>query len=29
MIKLNDNAVSYMNRRNFKDIILQVEEITS
>lgn len=29
MIQLNDKAVSYMNRLGYKDIVLDIEEVTS
>lgn len=29
MISLNDKAISYMKRLGFKDIILDIEEVTS
>ncbi len=29
MVKLNDNAVAYMKRQNFSDILLRAEEVTS
>ncbi len=29
MVQLNDNAIAYMHRRGFHDIILSIEKITS
>ena len=29
MVELNDNAIDYMKRLNFKDIVLNIEEISS
>lgn len=29
MIHLNDNAIAYMNKREFRNIILSIETITS
>lgn len=29
MVHLNDNTVSYMNKRGFRNIILSIETITS
>jgi len=29
MVRLNDNAVTYMNKRGFRNIILSIETITS
>lgn len=29
MVHLNDNTVSYMNKREFRNIILSIETITS
>ena len=29
MVRLNDNAVTYMNKREFRNIILSIETITS
>lgn len=29
MVELNDKAIDYMKRLNFKDIVLNIEEISS
>lgn len=29
MVHLNDNAITYMNKRRFRNIILSIETITS
>lgn len=29
MVHLNDNAITYMNKREFRNIILSIETITS